>query len=552
MKRSFLNKLLGIISIFFLCFGFLLSVNANTVNNKYSITISGAGPNHTYQVYQIFTGNIKIETNQIGDAQWGTGVNSGDLLAELKASSFQVDERVLNSDGINSSPTGQKTTIGKIFGSCSTANDVSLALSPYQDDSEAVREFAQIVGKHLTTVFTTAVRGTDGKYKAGDLAAGYYFIKDAGRVENDAQTRYILNLNKDQEIVVKGEAPSMSKTVNNGKTYAKSADFQIGDIIEFRIEGTLPNKDVYDSYKKYKYVFHDTLPEMLKFVGTESNNWKVEVYSGDKLIANVKDNFHFVPAASGFSINCDDLKQIGALNSKISELASTDNITIVLTYYVTLTSTDNFQFKNQNDAYLEFSDNPNSGGENSTSNTPHDKVTIYTYILNIEKINGRDGTIKLANVGFKLYREINGEKKWAVVKNGVIQSWTSTEKDGTEMFTSNSGTLSISGLDSATYVLVETTTLDGFNTMKDMEFTITANLSDNQTINSLQLIIQSEDGQSQNGNVNNGVLSATILNYPGGVLPSTGGIGTIIFYIVGVVLIVTSLVLIVIICKKKK
>lgn len=543
-----------IIILFGICFSF--TVKAKVPTETHDITIIGAGPNHVYQIYQIFQGTIKMETSQIGDSRWGTGVQPLMVLAALKSSDYVISERITGADGETSELTGRQVTIGEVFAECEDANDVSLAMSPYEDDSEAAREFAQIIGKYLSKTYVTAERGADGKYHANGLLSGYYLVKDAGPVEYDAQTRYMLNLNMNQEVNIKGDAPTMEKRVNHDGNIVEAADFQIGDVIEFKLNGTLPNKDVFESYSQYKYIFHDSLPIMLQFSGTASKKWKVEVYNGNNFVSDITSYFKYEAKERTFTIGCDNLRAISSLSQTITSLGSTDNLRIVLSYYATLTSIDitDVVYKNQNNSYLEFSDNPNQGGEGSTNVTPEDKATVYTYNIGIVKLNGKDQSIRLKDVGFKLYRERDGQKIWAIVEDNKVLGWTPNENEGTEMFTSLRGEIYIFGLDAATYVLVETTTPDGFNTMKDMHFTISSvigNTETDQNVKSLQLTIDSEDGQSQNGDPATGEIRATVLNYPGGIFPATGALGTAMFYIIGGVLVVSSVILIFTFIRKK-
>ena len=194
---------------------------------------------------------------------------------------------------------------------------------------------------------------------------------------------------------------------------------------------------------------------------------------------------------------------------------------------------------NPNTVKLEYSNNPNQGGEGDTGKTPENKVTVFTFQLNIDKKDEKNQPLKGA--GFTLYKydaDAEGEEadKWSLV--------------GTEIKGEDLTSFTWEGLDAGRYKLVESTTPNGYNTMEDIEFTITADLSNEPaSVTALNVAVTENPNLAEqpvmSTDRDSGTISSTVVNESGAQLPSTGGIGTTIFYVVGGVLVVGGGVLLV-------
>ena len=184
----------------------------------------------------------------------------------------------------------------------------------------------------------------------------------------------------------------------------------------------------------------------------------------------------------------------------------------------------------------------------NTDNTPEDKVVVFTYEIDINKIDG-DTNKPLAGAKFKLS---NGTK-WAIVDtNGKLTGWADSEAGGTELESDATGLFKIIGLDSGTYTLKETTPPEGYNLPANPSFTVelTATTVNTQKYTSADYPsaatvltdiagkINSENmtkldpDESANRGANGGV-KGTIKNNKGTALPSTGGMGTKLFVLGG-------------------
>ncbi|MGM9565288.1 isopeptide-forming domain-containing fimbrial protein [Evtepia sp.] len=456
----------------------------------YSITINNSAEGHTYEAYQIFTGDLSGTT--LSNIVWGSGI----------------------------SEAGQ-TALG----------DAAAKAATLKTEADA-KAFAKAVAPYLTTVEGSANTVTDGKYVISGLAAGYYLVKDKdGSVtgEGDAYTEYIIKVVGNVTTDPKSDVPKVEKKVKdiNDSTddamtgWQDSADHDIGDSVPFQLKATLANN--VSAYKTYKVVFHDTLSKGL----TYNNDAKVYI-DGEET-----DGFTVTPTVNAdgtttLTVSCDDVKALGAGNSSVI----TVEYTAKLNKNAVLGSAGN-----PNEVYLEYSNNPNKSeeGNNETGNTPKDVVIVFTYKTVINKVTknpdyapeveGSEEYIPLTGAEFTLEKYNKETGEWeaiTVVKND----------EGT--------TFTFSGLDDGKYRLTETKTPAGYNSIAPIEFTITAEhdvLSDNPALTSLS-------GNATTGEITftssttEGSLSTDVVNKAGSTLPETGGIGTTIFYVVGGILVI--------------
>lgn len=513
MKRT--KKLVTLLLALIMALALVIPAAAATVENK---------TGHAYEAYQIFKGTQSSDSYVLADVEWGSGIDSTKFLKALK-----TDGRLV--DNANK----------QIFANCATAADVAEVLKTEADNSKVAKAIANLATKYLKT--STASIAKDAKNV--ELPAGYYLLVDVTTPgEGDAMNSALLQVTNKGAIVLdkKYDVPQVNKSVKDtDDQWGEAADWCIGSNVPFQLIGTLPSN--YADYETYKYVFHDTLSSALKY------NGDVTVYfrSGNKDTQIASSNFTVDPSSAAtagggtLTITFNDLKKVSGVNI-------TSGGQIVVKYTAKLLNTAVIgQPGNSNEVYLEYANNPNfvGSGNPTTSNTPKDTVLVFTYELDINKVDGAETTKKLKDAEFKLQ---NADGKWATVDNtNKVTGWVDTQDKGSVLKTDANGLAKIIGLDAGSYKLYETKAPAGYNKLKDpIDITITAELDKSEDTPALKaLTIKVGTGAAEAGDVAKGLVSTTVTNNSGATLPETGGIGTTLFYVIGGVLMVSAAVLLV-------
>lgn len=448
-----------------------------------SITITKAKAGHTFEAYQIFAGDVSGST--LSNLKWGSGVTSDGQIA---------------------------------------LGDAKAKANSLNNSSDA-KDFAYEVSKYLATAAKETNVFTNGNYVIDGLAPGYYLVKDKdGTVpQEQTYTKFILEVvGTDVSAAVKSSVPTSEKKVKDtndttGETtgWQDSADYDIGDKVPFQLTGNVAD-DYYQYKGAYQLVFHDTLSDGLTF---NANSVKVYVNDSDTPVSSDQYTIAY-PATDNhsFDVTINDVKALGAHVSKVRvEYTAELNENAVIG-----------SLGNPNKMYMEFSNNPNNEQGGEKGQTPEDKVIVFTYKVNINKYDSR--RVPLVGAAFKLEKVLkDGEKK-------LVKEYTITEDDPDRT------TFEFTGLDDGEYILTETVTPDGYNTMNPVKFSITASHdteSDNPQLKDLNG--NPIDGEiSFSTKVTTGTLTAGVINYMGSELPSTGGMGTTVLYVAGTLMILVA------------
>jgi len=188
---------------------------------------------------------------------------------------------------------------------------------------------------------------------------------------------------------------------------------------------------------------------------------------------------------------------------------------------------------NPNTVLVKFDNNPNNCGKGEPGGTtPEDVNIVFTYKTVFNKVDGSNKNAPLTGANFTLEKWVDGA--WV-----DVTTLGSGDNHPTKTGDTTVSTFAFSGLDDGKYRLTETETPAGFNTIEPIEFTITAE-HDIQSDNPALTALTGTDGDAFKMTVDlaAGALSKDIVNNKGAQLPSTGGIGTKIFYGVGAVLVI--------------
>lgn len=489
---------------------------------------------HTYSAFQIFKGDVEgnnIKDFKISNVDWGSNIinNSEDFLAQLKAA-----ER-----------------IGGQFEGATTAQDVLKVISRWHDSDDDSIAFARFVCHYLYSNDanpTYVVRAGSNALTIPEAKAGYYLFVDTTDFSKDdsyhSYNSFLLMVTKGNwnvPITPKAEKPTVEKKVYDNPDgtstggFGSSADHAINEKFQFQLTATLPDSTnrAYDYYDKYSVIFHDTLSEGITYDGPysvviESNDITYTITDSSKYTIDTTD----LESQNSFVVNID----VKAC-AKDAGFDLNDGATITVTYTAHLNdkayvNTAGGSTSNINKVYLTYSNNPKD--ESSIGKTPESTpVCVYTYQLNNTKYHDDDNPNNvLAGAGFRLYSDEachdEDEIKLKMNDDGTYSRDFSTEGKGVEMISGQDGQFNVKGLDAGTYYLKETKTPDGYGACANKEIVISAT----HDVNHVDL---------------SGNLSTTIINKKAGgiTLPSTGGIGTTIFYVVGGGLMVAAIVLLV-------
>ena len=476
------------------------ATDGTTTTTPGTFTITAPVGEHQYEIYQIFTGDLSNGT--LSNIKWGANGTGTPGAA--------VDQGIL--DALTALNTTETTDTDKL----ATISTYVKLISP------------------LTTI---GGENNPIEYKA---SAGYYLIKDKDATVsgNDSYTKYLVKVVGDLAIKPKSAVPSFEKKIKDsndttGKTtgWQDSADYDIGDVIPFKLEGTVAAN--YDQYTTYTFKFHDKEEAGLTYqnvtdVYAMNNTSRVDIPAG-KYAVNYNAEQSQQDGCT-FEVVFSNLKEISGIQAGTK---------IVVEYTSKLN--ENAVLGNQgnvNTAQLEFSNNPNVNQGGSTGKTPWDSVIVFTYKVVVNKYADKlptDGGKKLSGAEFTLTKKLpnNGTQDIAVVKS----------EDGTSF--------TFKGLDDGQYVLTETKTPDKYNTIAPIEFTVTAGHAVEWNRTTRTDVLTSLTGDVTSGEItftpsdDYAQLSTDVVNKSGSLLPETGGIGTTIFYIVGVVLVLGAGVLLV-------
>ena len=494
---------------------------------------------HSFSAFQIFTGDVtgnEIKDFKISNVEWGSNIadDAAAFLDQLKSAD----------------------TIGPLFANANSARDVLEVISQWHDSDANSIAFARFVCHYLYPDANAkpkpAVEGGGGSDHIHFDKAGYYLVVDTTPFNHGdfdhAYNSFLLMVTRDNwnvPITPKAEKPSVKKEVfdnfdNQDGTstgvFGSSADHAINEKFQFKLTATLPasTDHAYDYYDTYAVCFKDTLSEGITYDGPDSvviksnNNTHDTTIDPSKYTIDTKN----LENQNYFEVNIHDVKAC----AKDAGFDLNDGATITFTYTAHLNekatvNTTSGPTDNKNSVQLQYSNNPRPGDYWGT--TPKSEVYVFTYQLNNTKYHDDDNPNNvLAGAGFRLYsnKDCTEEQEIKLKKNttdGTYSPYFGTDA-GDEMFSDEHGQFNVKGLDAGTYYLKETNPPKDYSACANKEIVISATHDGNHV--------------SLSGN-----LSTTIINKKAGgiTLPSTGGIGTTIFYVVGGGLMVAAIVLLV-------
>ena len=494
---------------------------------------------HSFSAFQIFKGDVEgndIKDFKISNVTWGSNIadNPAAFLDQLKAdSTLGTQFQFIDATDAN------------------TAQKVLEVISKWDDSDANSIAFARFVCHYLYPDANAkpkpAVEGGCGSNSFHFDEAGYYLVVDTTPFNpgdfDHAYNSFLLmvtHANWNVPITPKAEKPSVKKEVfdnfdNQDGTstgdFGSSADHAINEKFQFKLTATLPasTDHAYDYYDKYTVCFKDTLSEGITYDGPDSVVINSNGHTYD--ITNDTSKYTITESQNSFVVKIPDVKTCA------EGLDLNDGATITVTYTAHLNdkayvNTRSGSTENKNSVQLQYSNNPRPGEYWGT--TPKSEVYVYTYQLNNTKRAEKEDGTPLPGAGFRLYSNEachdEDEIKLKMNDDGTYSRDFSTEGKGVEMISGQDGQFNVKGLDAGTYYLKEITPPDGYSACKVIPVTIKADHSRNDQVN------------LEGSNLTNDIVN---IKAGGITLPSTGGIGTTLFYVVGGGLMVAAIVLLV-------
>mgnify|MGYP004699420041 FL=1 len=546
-KEKYMNKTNKLLSLLLvLTIVFSLSVTALAADTTYTITVDGSGTvaNHTFEAYQIFSGDLHTpETAEGGTASkilsnivWGTGVDT-------------------SKDGFDAAfPESAAATAEKLT-TVAQAQDFAKKIEPYLS----------------ATHKDASDKNGAGNYVISGLPAGYYLVKDKDDTltgANDFYTAYLMKVVADVRATPKGEKPTLEKQIQNNNTGEWSTTgnvaFQLGDTVKFRIITSVPDISRYPN--GYTYKIYDTMTQGLTSNVKSADDFTIEVKNdpGNKL-----ESKYYSVETSQITVD-DKLVDHFVLTIDVKQAIADGRIAagseLFIIYTAILNDKADFyqigEHRNSNTAYLEYSNNPNGAG---TGKTPESKVNAWTFPASISKVDGKDSKKILEGAKFVLSRNPNlkvsdmkcDENGVPTVPTDLIPLFapgdqhtstaaydiaTAEQVDaGTNItYVIELGSKVLAGFGEHAYYLYETKAPNGYNLLSEpVKFTFHSSATNDFVAGDPAWITLNDSAIKLTG------MQFEIANNSGATLPETGGIGTTLFYVIGALLVVGAGVLLV-------
>ncbi len=396
--------------------------------------------------------------------------------------------------------------------------------------------WAQNTVNGIKTNKTTTVssNAAGGQYTATftGLDYGYYVVAVPGATVADTKSQYATLVSvgsTNVDATIKGALPTVVKKVNGES--ATSA--KIGDTLTFTLTSTIPDMSAYSAYT---FNFKDTLSKGLTFKQVDS----VKVEGANSSLTEGAD--YSVTTTSKTS---GETLLTVAMNEFKKQQANVGK-TITVTYTATLNKDAVVGgHGNTNSATIQYSNDPSNGGFGESEPS---KVRVFTYGFTVDKYTGDsypDKAVRLAGAKFTLAPKAGGEAIHFVqvnAGNATTNAVYRVAKDDdtvttTTITTPENGKVDFQGLKNGEYTLTETEAPAGYNKLASAIGVKVDGRNDgtDTTDATVTITYDNNNGSDYDQTASNGVIP--VQNKSGAILPGTGGMGTIAFTVIGVLVI---------------
>lgn len=401
--------------------------------------------------------------------------------------------------------------------------------------------WAQTKASNITADATATVSAdaSNGKYTATftGLGYGYYVVAVPGATLANAKSQYATLVSVHSTSVtaeIKGDLPTVDKKVQVDGTGKDATDAKIGDTLNFTLTSTIPDMSAYDTYT---FNFKDTLSKGLTFGQVTS----VTVAGVTNPLTVDTDYTVTTPTASN-----NNTLTVAMKDFKTKQQANAGK-KITVTYTATLNKDAVVSGAgNVNSAKIQYSNNPSTNG---TGESEPSKVRVFTYGFTVDKYTGEnytDDATRLAGAEFTLAHKNDSTPisfvqvtAGSATANAVYRVAKVGETDATTtIITPANGKVDFRGLENGEYTLTETKAPAGYNKLASaIGVKVNGQNNGTDTTNATVTITYNNDnnGSNYNQTASNGVIP--VQNKSGVTLPGTGGMGTIAFTVIGVLVI---------------
>lgn len=411
-----------------------------------------------------------------------------------------------------------------------TGSDLIDLIATFENNSDELNAFADAAYAYAVANSIAAAGSVKATAETGNVielaSAGYYLVYGQADAADASETTAkitaacsLTTIKPTSEINVKADAPTIDKIIVDADDgVGKGTSVNVGDTVSFRLDSKVPDMT---GYATYKFIVHDTMSAGLSF---DASSVAVTV-AGAEVAFDIDTS-----TDETFVLTVSDLTQYSKGDA------------IVITYSAVLNDSALTTSVESNTVKLEYSNNPYD--ENSTTKTPEKTTFVYDFNILIDKYNEADESVKLEGAKFILTKK-DADKTLYYFWNDTDKKveWKESEDDATVITTDENGAGTFYGVEAGEYQLTETEAPNGYNKLNaPIDVTITATYAEDGTIASTNAVISETQY----------VLEAGVANASGSELPATGGRGTVLFYIIGGILLVgASVLLITKACTKK-
>ena len=478
---------LGLLTLI-LSFCFINNIFAQT---KGSIVVNGTKEDKIYEIYKIF--NLTY---------------SGNKVAYTIDSDFKT---FFENEGIEYLVSTNTGSLNRI-----TVDSQTKYINITEDNIEKfTKDMLEYVSKNKMSADKILTANTS-TLTFENLDLGYYLVYPRGAtniLDGNVSICSITSTLPNAEVNIKADYPTIDKEVDDQNA-------EVGQLVEFTITGLVPDTT---GYTTYTYKIQDTMTSGLE-LDESVVDFKVK-FVDDTTDKETEIEIKPIYNNNGFTLTFD-----------MTDYQDYVGQTIVVTYKARVTEEAVNSTTTKNSATLTYSNDPK---ENTTTTTTPIEVPVYSSQINVTKVDASDNTIKLSGASFVLKnskglyyqaKDIDGNiiTNTTSTSNVVLVSWVESLEQATVLVTDSTGIITFEGIENGIYNLIEIEAPEGYNKLTGpVEIKVGYNDEGTNLIN---------EADSHN---------EIVENNSGTALPSTGGIGTKIFIIVGSLLVLLSSIILI-------